>query len=350
MKVAKKTNKYWQRRFLMIKEAQEKKDKKLYNDIIHEFKLTSRKIDDEINKWYGRFAVNNEISFTEAKKMLNIDELEEFHWTVQEYIKLGKENAMNQQWMKELENASVKVHISRLQVLKFQVQHHIEVLHDKQLKDVDILLRNTFEDTYYHTAYEIQRGFNLGWNLHQFSNEELSNVIFKPWTVDNKTFSDRIWVNKQDLISTLHREMTQSIIRGEGPKNIIAAVRELLGAEDKRKATYKAGRLVMTESAFFSSAAQQKCFNDLDVEKFEVVATLDGRTSEICQDIDGDIFDMKDYEIGVTAPPFHVWCRTTTVPYFEDNYTERAARGVDGKVYYVDGNMKYAEWKELFVI
>lgn len=41
---------------------------------------------------------------------------------------------------------------------------------------------------------------------------------------------------------------------------------------------------------------------------------------------------------------FHPWCRTVTVPYFEDNYTERFARGADGKVDYVDGDMKYEDW------
>ena len=47
---------------------------------------------------------------------------------------------------------------------------------------------------------------------------------------------------------------------------------------------------------------------------------------------------MKDYEAGVTVPPFHVYCRTTTVPYFDDEFNvgERAARDPEtGKTYYV---------------
>ena len=56
---------------------------------------------------------------------------------------------------------------------------------------------------------------------------------------------------------------------------------------------------------------------------------------------------MKDYEPGVTAAPFHVFCRTTSVPYFEDDFYggERAARGEDGKTYYVPDNMKYKDWE-----
>ena len=87
----------------------------------------------------------------------------------------------------------------------------------------------------------------------------------------------------------------------------------------------------MTESAYFASASQKDCFNDLDVEKYEIVATLDSHTSAICQKLDGKVLDMKDYQSGVTAPPFHCWCRTVTVPFFDDDYGERIARDYDGK-------------------
>ena len=60
---------------------------------------------------------------------------------------------------------------------------------------------------------------------------------------------------------------------------------------------------------------------------------------------------MKDYKPGITAPPFHVWCRSTTAPWFEDEFEfgERAARNTDGKTYYVPDNIKYNEWLEKYV-
>lgn len=94
---------------------------------------------------------------------------------------------------------------------------------------------------------------------------------------------------------------------------------------------------------------QEKCFKDLDVNKYEIVATLDNHTSEICQELDGKVFDMKDYQVGATAPPFHPNCRTVTVPWFPDDVGERAARGKDGKTYYVPADMNYKEWKEKYV-
>jgi len=89
-------------------------------------------------------------------------------------------------------------------------------------------------------------------------------------------------------------------------------------------------RLMMTEEAYFSSLAQRDCFAELGVEQFEIVATLDSHTSEICQELDGTVRPMSEFEPGVTAPPFHVNCRSTTVPYFDDEFSlggERAARG-----------------------
>jgi|GEM_PF-3668977 len=61
---------------------------------------------------------------------------------------------------------------------------------------------------------------------------------------------------------------------------------------------------------------------------------------------------MSEYEIGVTAPPFHPWCRGCTCPYFHDEFTadgERIARGEDGKQYYIPGDITYQEWEKAFV-
>lgn len=62
-------------------------------------------------------------------------------------------------------------------------------------------------------------------------------------------------------------------------------------------------------------------------------------------------FPMTQYEIGVTAPPMHPYCRSVTAPYFPDDEAvgKRAARGDDGKTYYVPADMTYEEWQNAFV-
>ena len=343
-KQLKKNRKYWKKRFEILEESAIKKGADYYESLDKIYREAERRIESQISTWYQRFANNNNISLTEARRLLNSSELEEFKWSVEEYIKYGQQNAFTQEWMKELENASAKVHISRLESLKLQMQQELEVLYGNQLDGVDKLARDIYTDNYYHTAFEIQKGFNVGWSLHSLDNRLLDKVISKPWTADGRTFSDKLWTQKNDLITTLHTEITQAIMRGDAPDRAINTI-----ARKFKVAKSKAGRLVMTESAYFASASQKDCFKELDVERFEIVATLDSHTSELCQSLDGKVQDMKDFEPGVTAPPFHPWCRTTTVPYFDDDFGERAARDADGNTYYVPSNMTYKEWKEQFV-
>ena len=114
----------------------------------------------------------------------------------------------------------------------------------------------------------------------------------------------------------------------------------------------QAVRVVMTESAAFANKARQDCMKELDVQQFEIMETLDSHTCEFCGFMDLKHFPMKDFQIGVTAPPFHPNCRGCTCPYFGDEFDsvgERAARGEDGKTYYVSADMTYEEWKKSFV-
>lgn len=334
-----KSSDYWKQRFELLLESQLNNAEEYSDELEEIYNLVIEELEKDISKWYTRFAKNNEISLSEAKKMLRGSELAEFHWDVQEYIAYGERNAINGRWMRQLENASARVHISRLESIKIQTQQVIEKLFASQSEGVDRLMRQIYQDTYYHTAFEIQSGFNVGYTLQSINETQLQQVLSKPWAADAVTFSNRIWRNKDELINTLHTELTQFVIRGDSPDKAISTIAKKLNVSRS-----KAGRLVMTESAFFASAAQKNAFNELDVERYEIVATLDMRTSSICQELDGKVFAMSDYAPGITAPPFHPWCRTVTVPYFDDDYGQRIARDLEGKTYYVPSNMKYGEW------
>ena len=337
---------YWKKRFEALEAASNKYGIETYRKIEPAFDSAFRQIESEITLWYERLAKNNGVTMQEARQWLNANELKEFQWDVQEYIKYGRENAINQQWIKELENASAKYHISRLEALKVRTQQAVEVAFGNELDEVDAMVKKIFTNDYYHSIYEMQKGFNIGWEIGQIDERKLEKFISKPWATDGKHFSERIWNSRTQLVSELHNQLTRTCILGKPPDDAIKAISKKFNTSKNQ-----AGRLVMTEQAYFHSVAQQEAFKELDVEEFEVVATLDNLTSEICQEMDGKHFPMKDYEPGVTAPPFHPWCRSVTVPYFDDDFDvgERAARDEDGETYYVPGNMTYKEWKKSFV-
>ena len=342
-----KNSEYWKIRFGQLEAAQNQKGVDAYLEIEKIYRQAQKEIEGKINTWYQRFATNNGVSMAEARKMLSGTDLKEFKWDVKDYIKYGQDNALMGGWTKELENASAKFHISRLEALKMHTQHSLEVMFEKQLGITSGTMTDILESGYYHTAYELQKGFGIGWDIVGLDQAHIEKLLSKPWAVDGKNFSERIWDNKQKLISEIHNELTRNVMLGQDPQKAINAI-----AKKMNTSKNNAGRLVMTEEAYFSSAAQKDCFNDLDVEEYEIVATLDSHTSEICRSLDGKVFPMKDFESGITAPPFHVYCRSTTVPHFDENFGqagERAARGVDGKTYYVPDDMNYMEWKKTFV-
>ena len=318
---------YWKQRFTQLEAAQNRKGAGAYLEIEKQYKAAQNELEAQIARWYQRFADSNGISLAQAKQWLKGQDLAEFKWGVKEYIKYGKENAINGAWMQELENASSKFHISRLEALK------------KALSDV-------YASGYYHTAYAVQQGFGLGWDIAGLDQAQIEKVLSKPWAVDGYNFSTRIWNSKTKLIGEVHNELSKNLLTGADPQKAIDSLAKKMGTSKSN-----AGRLVMTEQAYFSSAAQKDCFNDLDVEEYEIVATLDSHTSDICRSLDGKVFKMSDYKPGVTAPPFHVYCRSTTAPHFKENFDagERAARGADGKTYYVPDDVTYSEWKKAFV-
>lgn len=338
---------YWKLRFEQLEQAQNQKGVKAYADIERQYKEAQKQLEGQIARWYQRFATNNGISLAEARQYLKGADLKEFKWDVQEYIKYGQDNALNSGWMKELENASAKYHISKLEALKVQTQHSLEVMYAKQFGTMHGALSDAFESGYYHTAYELQHGFNVGWDIAGLDQAQIEKVLAKPWAADGYNFSERIWGNKNKLISEVHNELSRNIMLGADPQKTIDSL-----AKKMNTSKNNAGRLVMTEEAYFSSAAQKDCFESLGVEQYEIVATLDSHTSDICRSLDGKHFPMKDYQPGVTAPPFHVYCRSTTVPYFDEQFDigERAARDeATGKTYYTPDDMNYQEWKETFV-
>lgn len=345
-----KSKKYWEDRFILLESASNEYGLEAFKKIEQAFDSAQRKIDSEIRTWISRYAKNNGISIAEARKQLSKKELKEFHWDVNEYIKYGRQNAFDKKWMKELENASARVHISRLEALKIRVQQSAEVAFGNQLDIIDDMARRIFTEDYYHTIFELQKGFNMGWEIGQVDEKKLKQLLSKPWTVDNKTFSDRVWASKTKMVNELHQQLTRMCLLGKAPDEAIEAMTNYVDKDIKNK-KYAASRLVMTEQAYFHSVATKEAFEELDVEEYEIVATLDSHTSEICQELDGKHRPMSEYEPGVTAPPFHVFCRSVTVPYFDDEFSigERAARDEEGNTYYVPSNMTYKEWKKSFV-
>ena len=342
-----KNSNYWKKRFKQLEAASFQKGVKYYQVLDNQYVVAQGQIEKEIRSWYQRFAVNNNVSIAEAKKMLSKQELMELKWTVNDYIKYGEENSIDGMFIKQLENASAKYHISRLEALKLNTQAIIEKLYGNQTDEITDLIKNVYNDNMFHTMYELQKGFGIGWNFSGIDEKKLEKLISIPWTVDGTNFSDRIWQNKKKLLNELSNELTSMCLTGKSPDEAIKNISKKMNVSKSR-----AKSIVYTETSHFQSLSDRDTLKEFGCEKYEILATLDSHTSEICREMDGKVFDLNDYEVGVSAPPFHPYCRTVIVPSFEDDFdvSERAARDEEtGKTYFIPEDIKYHEWEEAFV-
>ena len=157
-------------------------------------------------------------------------------------------------------------------------------------------------------------------------------VRLKPY----KNNSCSLYIRKDDLS------------RGINPQTLAADY-----AKEFKVSVNAATNLLMTEYSQFARLSNTDCLNDLGVEEYEIIETLDDHTYEKkCREMDKKHFTMNQLKVVINAPPFHNRCRGTKCPYFNNEFTaniKRAARNPGmGETVYVD-DMSYTEWKDKFV-
>lgn len=339
-----KSEAYWQKRMEKLNESLLNKGGAFNKAMRKEYRKAQISIQTDVNNFYQRFADNNGlVSQAEAKKVLRAGELKEFRWTVEDYIARGKENAIDQRWMKELENASTRVRVTRLESIQLQMKQHVEELSAKRLTGTTELLGNVYKDGYYRSIFELEKGIGIGASFAKIDKRQLEAILSAPWAPDGSNFSSRIWTDRVRLNGELRNIFTQGLIRGDTSKEMVQQLQDRLGVSAKN-----AERLILTESAYFAGQASLAGFKELEVEQYRYTATLDNRTSITCQDLDGKVFDVSDAQPGVNFPPMHVYCRSTTIPHYDDNIKERVARDEDGKTYEVPEDITYPEWQKKY--
>lgn len=338
-----KSAEYWAKRIEQIHNEQFRKtDEYIATELKREYDRAMASIKRDMEVFYQRFALNNQIDLAEARKLLNSDQLKEFKMSLEEFTEFAKNNP-DGRWTQILNNVYYKVRVSRLQALLIQIEAAIQALNMKQNEQMADLLIDIYNDSYYRTIYEIQKGIGIGISFAKAEN--VKKIVQMPWLEEN--YSQRIWKDNARLVQTLQTQITQAIIRGDSINDTAKIIADRMGVG------YRAAqRLVRTEASHVQNEASFEAYKASGVvRKYEFLATLDSRTSQICRGMDNKVFTLAEKEVGANFPPLHSNCRSTTVPYFDDEIDpgERIARGKDGKTYMVPGDMSYSQWYEKYV-
>lgn len=349
-----KNEEYWVKRAELVVLDSEKKAGQLLETLKTAYKNSLSDIDREIEAFFGRYAQDNKLSLVEINKRLNRKELKTFKEQLKRYYDAvdrltresnGKVDVRRlRQFKGELRELSAKAYISRLEELKTKLKNVIVELGVTESTHFNDTLSQVYTDSYMAVSYDVdrQQGFSTG--LEPKTQEFVQSTVNKNWAESN--FSDRIWDNKSKLYEQMNTTFLQGVAQGFNPKKIAALISKKTGT-----AYSDCERLARTESAHIAGEATYQRYRDIGITRYKFVATLDNRTSEICRQLDGRVFEVREKQVGVNYPPMHPNCRSTTIAWFDDKTNEilfenaeRAAKDGSGKIYYVPMSMTYKEW------
>ena len=304
--MAQKNRDYWE-------ERQVKREAKAFTtiqDIEKEYKIALEKAKQNINKELSRIGTtymkDNNLSYHDALKLLKGDEYKVWKKDLQDYMKEYNKLLKNapleaKKLYLEIETLAARSRMSHLDSLRTQI--NMELI--KVSSDVESATKNTMSSIYRDTYTEVTK--DLGINV-IVSPEKIKTVLDRPWSGAN--FSERLWTNTDKLARTVKQEIVNGMIQGINLQAMTKRISEKFETAKKNDVE----RLLRTEVNYTLNQATLDGYKEAGIEKYEFSATLDSRTSQICSELHGEVFEIKKIAVGLNYPPMHPRCRSTTIP------------------------------------
>ncbi len=331
---------YWEKRAAAVMDAGMEEAGKAIARLNRAYRAAAKSIEGEISALFSRYATKQGLSYADALRDLTGKEYREWRMTLEEYV--DRINATNDaDLLRELDALSARSRITRYQEVLTEIKVQAAELAQKQQEAMDALLSGAYENGYYRTAFDVQKGRGFGKTLSALPMRAAAEAAAYPWS--GASFSDRIWRNKDRLVQALGDVLTEGLIRGDGVRELTAKLSAKV--ESSRK---DAERLMRTETARVVESAGLRAYEDCEIDEYEILVTLDGRTCPVCGRMDGSRYKTEEARTGLNLPPLHPNCRCTTVPVFDgldETASLRAARDEEGGYRLVPGDMTFEEWK-----
>lgn len=340
---------YWARRSTEREEEWNKKSQEtVEKELAAQYERSAQRIQANIEQLYGKFANDNGISISEAKKLINGPEFRTWKKDVEEYMKEYKETG-NPKTLLELNTLSMRSRISRLDKLYGDTLIEIDKLGQKTNASITGFLKSAYKDNRLHSAYELaKRGQGpLGVAV---DNKHVESVLRIPWS--GKNYSTRIWDNSDKLSKTIQEVVVSNVHRGTSVEKLAKEVQERMNVSKNN-----AVRLVRTELNYVHNQATLDSLKSANMEYFQFIATIDKRTSSTCRQHDNNIYPVADAEVGTNVPPLHPRCRSTIAGTLDKKATSgsrtvkmaKANKNEPTRYEKVPRNMDYDNWKAVYV-
>lgn len=287
---------YWAKReeenlkhYLKDEEAYAKEVQKIYT-------RTLANVQKEINAFYGNYARKENISLAEAKKRVSTLDIKAYEAKAEKYV---KDRTFSKQANEEMRLYNATMRINRLEMLKANIGLELIAGHDDLEKFMEGILKGRTEEELKRQAGILGKTItNNAQMVHSIVNSSFHNA----------KFSDRIWMYQSLLRSDLEIQLSRGMIQGKNPRELARGIKERFDVR-----TSDAERLMRTELARVQTEAQKQSFIRNGFTQYMFI--VNGGCCDICEEIKGKIYDVKDMQPGENAPPMHPHCRCSIAAY-----------------------------------
>ncbi|NFE85866.1 phage head morphogenesis protein [Clostridium botulinum] len=228
-----------------------------------------------------------------------------------------------------IEKKKLKEKLNR--IIKDKIQD--ELINETNLTDK--LLKSTGKEKYNINNYLHDIGMNVSWDIKPVDYETLKDVINTK--VDNKLWSDRLWENKNAIQKDLQLEINDFLNGKTSVNEIEAKIKKKYNSN-----AYNTKRLINTEICRVQSSINDVWGENHSIKYQMFMATLDGKTSELCRNFDGKTFNIND--INKPVPPLHPFCRSALINLPSKEWKPKSR--IDNITKQNISWQTYKEWKE----
>lgn len=316
---------YWRDRELKWKKKR-LKDEKQYADEIQEIYANMMdSVEKEIESFFTRYSNKENITMAEAKKRVSNIDIEAYKRKAKKYV---KEKNFSDEANEQMRLYNLAMKVNRLELLKANIGLELVAGHDELKSYTGDKLEGAYLE-------EIKRNASiLGDTV--IDNAKTAKAVADS-SFKNATFSERIWVNQDQLKNSLSSVLSNALIQGKNPREFIPLIRKKFDVS-----RCNAERLLRTEIARVQTQAQAESYEANGIDEYEYIACGLKDVCPLCKEMDGKTFKLKDMEIGENAPPMHPNCHCATAPHSDRKEYEKWLDGLANG----EHSLRFDEWKE----
>ena len=287
--MARKPLNYWEKRQTELMKRLEKGTENTIKSLIESYERTTKSINKEISRIYKNYSKSNVLDKKVLNQLLNKKETDIYRRNLLTTINNNIKNEdIKQKMLLKYNSSAYSFRISRYEQLQESVDLELKKLADIEQQITEIRYVDTIKEGYYHNIYNVQKNTGLGFNFSQIDNKTINLLLNEKWT-DNANFSQRIWKNSEKLGNYLRTQLTADTMSGKTIQKIASELSIFMNV-----GLYNATTLVRTEVNHFANEAEMLSYEELDIEKYKFIATLDNVTCKHCAELDNKVFKLKD--------------------------------------------------------